>query len=71
MVTLRAFHVDGGSDDDYLPPEEYLPFITGVSNQAPHLEYFAITYGTFHCWKRVCEEWVICDKPDRASLVDL
>ena len=62
---------DDSLGDDSLPLEKYLPFIMGVTNRAPHLEYFAITYGTFHCWERVCEEWVICDKPDQAWMLDL
>ena len=65
------FHADCSWVNDSPPPEEYLPFIMGVSNWALHLEYFAITYGTFHCWERVCEEWVICDKPDQAWMLDL
>jgi hypothetical protein len=41
----------------------------GVSNQAPHLEYIAVTYGKLHCWKRVGEEWVVCGMAELAPLL--
>jgi hypothetical protein len=53
--------------DESPPLEEFLPFIMGVSNRALHLEYFALSGDTLHCWERVGEEWVICDKIEPAA----
>ena len=69
MITLRIFHIRCVSEDDSPPLEEYLPVIMGVSNQAPHLEYIAVTYGKLHCWKRVGEEWVVCGMAELAPLL--
>ena len=46
------------------PPEVYLPFVTEVAHQAPHLEYFALYDGKTHYKKRVRGEWTICDEAE-------
>jgi hypothetical protein len=68
-MPLSTFHVDCDDGDATPSLWEYLLEI-GVSNQALRLEYLAISYLAFRCWKRVGEKWVRCDKTGPESLVD-
>jgi hypothetical protein len=59
LVSLRlfAFRVYGTS-----PIGNVLAFITKASDQAPHLEYFAMEHTKDPYWKRIGGQWVICDE---------
>jgi hypothetical protein len=61
FVSLRDFTLQLTSD--YRPSEQY---ITKVSRQAPHLEYFTIRHGIDHAFrcKRVNKNWVVCDEDE-------
>jgi hypothetical protein len=67
FVSLRVFALR--LRGRHHPSEEYLRYITKVSNQAPHLEFFTIRrvyYKTFRC-KRVNENWVVCDEAEYSA----
>ena len=66
LVSLRlfAFRVYGTS-----PIGNVLAFITKASDQAPHLEYFAMWHNKYRYWKRIGGEWVICDETEFPSLI--
>jgi hypothetical protein len=50
-------------DNDEVPLEDSLAFITEVSDKAPQLKYFAVSYLRNYC-KRVGGEWIFCDETD-------
>jgi hypothetical protein len=55
-------------------PETFFPVIENVPEGAhlpssiktpPHLEHYAVFDGKeFHCWKRHCREWTVCDQAE-------
>jgi hypothetical protein len=69
LVSLRVFSLCGfGHRSQYIHTENYLPYITEVTDRAPHLEFFSIFEGGFHHYvKRVCGKWVICDEAEFPS----
>jgi hypothetical protein len=65
LVSLRVFTISGFKyPTHHIHTEKYLPYITEVSDRAPHLEYFAILEGGDHYAKRVCGKWVVCDNAE-------
>ena len=66
LVSLRVFTIRGFKKPLYygIHTEEYLSYITEVSDRAPHLEFFAIFERRYHYAKRVCGTWVICDETE-------
>jgi hypothetical protein len=66
LVSLRVFTIIS-YEIHHAHTEKYLPYITEVSDQAPHLEYFAIFEGKYHYARRVCGKWVICDEAEFPS----
>jgi hypothetical protein len=51
----------GGAGRHNHPEDIYLPLITKISDQAPHIEYFAIIDSGNHYWKRDRGGWKIGD----------
>ena len=64
MVSLRVLTI--ASDDEGCLIDDGLSFVLRVSDQAPHLEYFAIPYLDYAV-KRVGGEWVNCDETEFPS----
>ena len=72
FVSLRVFTLQLWGDQ-LQSSKKYLRYITKSSNQAPHLEFFAIHYydddhtvsddNIFRC-KRVNTNWVVCDETE-------
>jgi hypothetical protein len=69
LVSLRVFIIYSRHPIRHTHTEKYLPYITEVSDRAPHLEFFAIFEGKYHYAKRVCGKWVVCDEAEFPSLV--
>ena len=61
LVSLQVFGIEY-HPDHFCPTGGYLPFIKGVSNRAPNLEYMFILDDAHYGWKRVRGEWDICDE---------
>ena len=63
LVSLQvvgiAYHID-----DYCPTGGLLPFIEGVTNRAPNLEYMVIFDDDDYYWKQVRGEWALCDESE-------
>ena len=65
LVSLRLFAF---RPESWRPTEDVLAFITKASDQAPHLECFAMSTED-HYWKRIGWEWVICNDTEYPSLI--
>jgi hypothetical protein len=65
FVSLRVFTLQL-YNNQLLSSEEYLRYITKVSNQAPHLESFTIHQGYYHIvrFKWVNGNWTVCDEAE-------
>jgi hypothetical protein len=64
LVSLRVFKSEFDFHGEDIT-EGYLPFIKGISDRAPKLEYVGVyDYNKLHYGKRVSGEWVICDEAD-------
>jgi hypothetical protein len=67
LVSLRVFTISSYKIH-HAHTEKYLPYITEVSDRAPHIEFFAIFGGrSRHYVKRVCGKWVICGEAEFPS----
>ena len=66
FVSLRVVTIDLTGGGQPHPSEKYLRYITKVSHQAPHLEYFTIRHANHHTFhhKQVNENWVVCDEAE-------
>jgi hypothetical protein len=69
LISLRVFTIRGSKHPNHhTHTEKYLPYITEVSDRAPHLELFSIFEGRSHLYvKRVCGKWVICGEAEFPS----
>jgi hypothetical protein len=68
LVSLRVFTIRGfDHENPHTHSEKYLPYITEVSDRAPHLEYCAIYDGRYHYAKQVRGKWVVCDEAEFPS----
>ena len=65
FVSLRVFTLELTGRRPHRS-EKYLRYITKVSHQAPHLEYFTIRHANHQTFrhKQVNENWVVCDEAD-------
>jgi hypothetical protein len=66
LVSLRIFVFE---TDIRCPIGDAVASLKKASDRAPHLEYFATWRSTYHYWKRIGGEWVICGKTEFPSLV--
>jgi hypothetical protein len=66
LISLRVFTFMFTLDVHEAPPAHLLfPFVRTVTDRAPHLEYFSVSWGedNYH-WKRVHGEWVTCNEAE-------
>ena len=65
LVSLRVFvlRLGGGGRHSHLE-EIYLPLTVKISDQAPHIEYFALIDSSCHYWKQVRGGLEICDEAE-------
>jgi hypothetical protein len=68
LISLRVFSFDFTPDPSRVQPvsrgseQAHLLFARKVTDRAPHLEYFAVSWdGNDYRWKRVHGEWVPCN----------
>ena len=71
MISLRVFTVSNPPGTPLVlrvSEQAHLLFVRKVTDQAPHLEYFAVLWdvNVYH-WKRVHGEWAPCNRAEFPS----
>ena len=74
LISLRVLTFSFVLSLHQVPPvlwgyeQAHLLFVRKVTDQAPHLEYFAVSWDVNdYYWKRVKGEWVPCNRADFPS----